>query len=91
VDLTRQLQAVAEPTRRAILRILTEGEKSAGEVAAHFEISVPSVSHHLSILRAAGLVHAERRGQSVIYRREADAIRSMLDGLIGDIEPIAQP
>ena len=49
-------KALADPTRRRILELLAQGELSAGEIAAHFSMTKPSVSHHLSILKAAGLI-----------------------------------
>lgn len=62
------LQAMADPTRRAILQMLNAGDLTAGEIAARFAISAPSVSHHLSVLRAADLVATQRSGQKIIYR-----------------------
>ena len=60
-------KALADPTRRRILELLAQGELTAGEIAAHFSITKPSVSHHLSILKAAGLISDERRGQNIVY------------------------
>lgn len=60
-------RALGDPTRREILRLLREGELPAGELAAHFEISWPSVSRHLKVLEVAGLVSSERRGGHIIY------------------------
>ena len=60
-------KALADPTRRRILELLAQGELSAGEIAAHFSMTKPSVSHHLSILKAAGLIGDERRGQNIVY------------------------
>ena len=60
-------KALADPTRRRILELLAQGELSAGEIAAHFSMTKPSVSHHLSILKAAGLISDERRGQNIVY------------------------
>lgn len=59
--------ALADPTRRAILDLLSSGEKNAGEIAAHFNISKPSISHHLQTLKQSGLVQDERRGQQIFY------------------------
>ncbi len=61
------LEAISDPTRRKILDLLKKGEKSAGELGEHFDISGPSMSHHLSKLKAADLVLATRRGQSICY------------------------
>lgn len=60
-------RALSDPTRREILRILREGELPAGEIAAHFDMAFSSVSRHLGLLTAAGLVRPERDGGRVIY------------------------
>ncbi|MDL2327858.1 autorepressor SdpR family transcription factor [Ruminococcaceae bacterium OttesenSCG-928-A11] len=61
-------KALGDPTRRQILEMLArEGDLSAGEIASHFEMSAPSVSHHLSILKNAGLVLDTRHRQSIVY------------------------
>ena len=60
-------KALSDPTRRKILELLSEGELTAGEIAAHFEMAKPSVSHHLSVLKSAGLVTDERQGQNLVY------------------------
>src|ERR1700692_1788002 len=59
-------RALADPTRRQILPDLRDGEHSAGEIASRFTISAPSISRHLSLLKAAGLVE-ERRDANRIY------------------------
>ena len=60
-------KALSDPTRRKILELLSEGELTAGEIAAHFGMAKPSVSHHLSVLKSAGLVTDERQGQNIVY------------------------
>lgn len=60
-------KALADPTRRQILKLLREGDLSAGAIAEQFEISWPSVSRHLGVLASAGLVQATRRGQQLVY------------------------
>lgn len=60
-------KALSDPTRRKILELLSEGELTAGGIAAHFEMAKPSVSHHLSVLKSAGLVTDERQGQNIVY------------------------
>jgi DNA-binding transcriptional ArsR family regulator len=61
-------RALADPTRRRILELLAERDRTAGEIASHFSIAFPSVSHHLRVLKEAELVSAEREGQSIRYR-----------------------
>ena len=53
-------KALADPTRRRILELLAQGDLTAGEIAAHFDMTKPSVSHHLNILRSAALITDER-------------------------------
>jgi ArsR family transcriptional regulator len=60
-------KALGDATRREILRLLREGDLTAGELAGHFEISWPSVSRHLKVLETAGLITSERRGGHIIY------------------------
>jgi DNA-binding transcriptional ArsR family regulator len=60
-------QALSDPTRRGILKQLTAGSRSAGELAESFAITKGSMSHHFNVLKAADLVRTERRGQSIVY------------------------
>ena len=60
-------KALNDATRRGILELLREAELTAGEIADHFEISKPSISHHLDILKRADLVSAVKRGQFIYY------------------------
>ena len=64
--------ALAQPTRRGILELLAQGERSAGSVAARFEVTQPAISQHLKVLREAGLVRERRDGARRLYsvRRE---------------------
>ena len=63
------LEAVVEPRRREILRLVRAGEASAGSIAAHFpDVSRPTVSQHLRVLRDAGLLHERRDGTRRLYR-----------------------
>lgn len=67
MSLTQVFKALSDPIRRQILRMLTGGDLPAGEIAAAFPISKPSVSHHLAVLKQAGLVEDRRQGQQIIY------------------------
>jgi DNA-binding transcriptional ArsR family regulator len=67
-------RALADPTRRQILEDLRAGESSAGEIAARFPISGPSISRHLAVLRAAGLVRERRAGNRIIYALAPDRL-----------------
>ena len=61
------LQALSDPTRRKILDMLKKKDLTAGEIADAFNISKPSISHHLDILKRANLVVAEKQGQFIAY------------------------
>ncbi|HEX9442446.1 MAG TPA: autorepressor SdpR family transcription factor [Roseiflexaceae bacterium] len=82
LTLTRTLQALADPTRRAILQMLTDRDMTAGEIGARFAISAPSVSHHLSVLKNADLVHSERNGQTIIYSLNTTVMQEFLQELL---------
>ena len=69
--------AVAEPRRREILEYLAPAERSVGEIVTQLELSQPSVSKHLNVLRNVGLVHVRRDGRNVLYRTNADALRPL--------------
>ena len=77
-------KALAHPTRRAILRLLREREMSAGDIAAHFDLTKPTLSGHFNELRDAGLVEVQRQGTSLIYRLNAsvleEALLELMDG-----------
>ena len=60
-------KALADPTRRRILQMLGEGERTAGDIAAGFAISAPSMSHHFAALKAADLIVGRRVGQGIVY------------------------
>lgn len=61
------LAALAEPTRRRIVELLADGERSAGEIASHFQTSRPGISRHLRVLRKHGLVRVRADGQRKLY------------------------
>jgi DNA-binding transcriptional ArsR family regulator len=62
------LKAIAAPHRRTILRLVSDAELSAGEIAANFELTRPAISQHLSVLKEAGLVSERRNGTKRLYR-----------------------
>src|SRR4029078_12730644 len=72
-------QAVSDPTRRAILAMLADGERSAGDLQAPFRISQPAVSRHLRVLREAGLVRERPDGRRRIYSLDARPLRAVYD------------
>lgn len=71
-------KALADPTRRAILRLLRRGEMNAGELADRFGISKPSMSHHFAVLKHADLVESRRDGQQIYYRLNTTVVEDLL-------------
>ena len=81
------LEALADPTRRAVLELLRAGGLSVTEIAAQLPVSRPAVSQHLKVLKDAGLVRDEPRGTARIYRIHAPGLaelRTWLDGFWGE-------
>lgn len=72
------LRALSDPSRREILKLLGEGPMRAGEIARRFEIGMPTVSHHLSVLKLAGLVRVERQGRVLMYSLEPQVLHEFL-------------
>ncbi|WP_448642695.1 ArsR/SmtB family transcription factor [Geodermatophilus sp. URMC 63] len=68
------VRALAEPRRRAILRLVAGTELAAGEIAAAFDVTRPAVSQHLTVLRSAGLVTERREGTRRLYRADAGGL-----------------
>jgi DNA-binding transcriptional ArsR family regulator len=79
-------EAIAQPTRREILRLLAVDELSAGKVASHFEVTQPAISQHLKVLREAGLVTERREGTRRLYRVRPEGLAD-LHGFLGDVLP----
>ena len=72
-----QLAALADPTRRELLRLLVDGERSAGELADRFPVSRPAISRHLRVLREAGLVRARAEGKQRVYALDPRPLREL--------------
>ncbi len=81
----KALKALANPTRRRILELLKEGDLSAGDIADHFQVTKPAISHHLSALKNAGLASERRDGQHVIYSLEEGSIADVWDGFLAKL------
>ncbi len=75
-------KALNDPTRREILERLKSSELTAGEIADAFNITRPSISHHLDILKQAGLVSSRREGQFIKYTIETTALEDALQWFI---------
>lgn len=76
--------ALADPTRRQILSLLKKQDLNAGEIAEHFSMTKPSISHHLSQLKQAHLVTAEKKGQNIVYSLNISVVEEILQ-LVSDL------
>ena len=77
------LKAIAEPRRRRILTLVRDEELSAGEIAAHFDVTRPAISQHLTVLKEAGLVSERRNGTRRLYQARPEGLtelKAFLDG-----------
>jgi DNA-binding transcriptional ArsR family regulator len=74
-DLSRTFAALADPTRRAILARLADGEATVGELAEPFPMTLPAISRHLKVLERAGLISRRRAAQSRPTRLRVEALR----------------
>jgi ArsR family transcriptional regulator len=84
MHLNDAFKALGDPTRREILRLLRSGEKTAGELAEHFDMSKPSVSHHFAVLKQADLIASRREGQQIVYYLNTTVMEDLL-ALIWDL------
>ena len=79
VDLA--LKAIAEPRRRAILRLVRADELSSGEIASQFDVTGPAISQHLGVLKEAGLVTERRDGTRRLYRARPEGLQELREFL----------
>jgi DNA-binding transcriptional ArsR family regulator len=80
-------RALADPTRREILSELKDGELAAGEIVDRFTISGPSISRHLAILKAAGLVTERRKGNRIYYKAESGQLAATISDFVSRVCP----
>jgi ArsR family transcriptional regulator, arsenate/arsenite/antimonite-responsive transcriptional repressor len=74
-------KALSDPTRREILRLLSGGERTAGELASSFDMTKPSMSHHFAVLKAADLIRSRREGQQICYSLNTTVLEDVLTRL----------
>lgn len=91
MSLDKVFEALSSTVRRKILAYLSATDLTAGDIAARFDISKPSVSKHLSILENAGLVRSERRGQFIHYSLVRDNLVNTLNGYVQEVCPVSKP
>jgi DNA-binding transcriptional ArsR family regulator len=80
-------RALADPTRRQILEELKHGPLPAGEIASRFPVSAPTISRHLSLLEAAGLVSYHREANRLIYEADSEGLASVLNTFLSAVCP----
>ena len=73
------IRALSDPTRREILRALRTGDLTAGDIASRFPITAASISHHLNVLREAGLVQSQREGRTIVYSLESTVFQEFVN------------
>ena len=83
-------RALADPTRRRVLALLRERDMTAGELAAQFELSWPTMSGHFSVLREADLVDADRTGSTITYHLNLSVLEEALAALMDAFRIVAK-
>jgi DNA-binding transcriptional ArsR family regulator len=84
-------RALADETRRQILEFLRAGPRTSGEIADQFKTSWPTVSRHLAVLRAGGLVVTERKGQAIYYELNTSVFQDLIQHFVGWLKPFRRP
>jgi len=74
----RAFKAIADPTRREILKLLRKREMTAGELAKHFDMTKPSMSHHFAVLKDADLITSRRDGQQIWYQMNTTVVQDLM-------------
>ena len=77
-DSNRAFKALADPTRREILRLLRRGEMTAGDLAGHFDMTKPTMSHHFAVLKEADLLTSRRDGQQIWYGLNTPVVQDLM-------------
>ncbi len=83
-------RALADETRRQILEFLRAGPRTSGEIADQFHSSWPTISRHLAVLRAGGLVVTERQGQAIYYELNTSVFQDLIQHFVGWMKPFRQ-
>lgn len=82
MTLNDAFKALNDPTRREILELLKKKDLTAGEIVEKFKISGPSISHHLELLKRAGLIESEKQGQFVVYSLSTTILDEVMGWMI---------
>ena len=76
-------KALSDPTRRRILQLLRDGAKTAGEIGSHFDMTGATISHHLAVLREAGLISDDKRGKYIYYELNLSVLDEITGWIVG--------
>lgn len=82
IESNSAFKAIADPARREILRLLREGEMTAGDLAAHFDMSKPTMSHHFAVLVEADLITRRRDGQTIWYGLNTTVLQDVVSWMM---------
>ncbi len=82
MTLNNTFSALSDPTRRKILELLKKKDLSVNEIALNFDITLPSLSHHLTVLKNANLVTTRRKGQQIIYSLNLSVFEEISEEII---------
>ena len=80
-------RALADPSRREILRLLRDGPLTSGDIATHFPTAWATISRHLGVLREADLIIAERNGNSIHYELNTTVLQHVVSDLLDHVKP----
>jgi DNA-binding transcriptional ArsR family regulator len=84
-------KAIADPARREILRLLRQGEMTAGDLAGHFDMSKPTMSHHFAVLAEADLITRRRDGQTIWYGLNTTVLQDVVAWMMDLSAPDTAP
>ncbi|MDR3643347.1 MAG: autorepressor SdpR family transcription factor [Candidatus Doudnabacteria bacterium] len=87
MSLSQTLQALSEPNRRKILDALKKREMPVAEIAADLDITLPTLSHHLDILKRANLVSGRRKGQQILYSLNLSVLEEITEQIVKFLSP----
>ncbi len=89
--MNQALKALSDPTRREVLRLLSGGERTAGELAKRFDMTKPSMSHHFSVLKDADLIRSRRDGQQIYYSLNTTVLQDVITRMWDLFGSVAEP
>ena len=89
-QMTKFFKALSDSTRQEILRLLENDQRTVGEIVGNFNLSQPTISRHLSVLKEADLVVDRRQGQNVIYRLNDEALSTSMKDFFGQFRSCQQ-